>query len=351
MFKFPFKRLKNLVSKSSFKQKSRWLMIIFIIVIAGLFLSLRPQKINRTDEKQHLPRIITRGNQIIREDTGEEVRLRGATSMAFVRYDYEIDEFLEILKAVKDWGINVLGFYVDSDLIGEKYDQLDQVVIWAEENEIYVYLVPFLVDQPSDVNVTLREKIEELGDLAEFFAERYLNNSNVIFGLWAEPRRVLWREWVEIAKGMIERIRAKNPEALILMSGVAFGRRFYLEEASLDFENIIYDIHSYPWADEEEAGKEARSEEDLYPWRKLVKEHPVLIGEFGGVHKDDFSGKTDIWYIEKVLEDINQYGLSYTAYTIDEEGGLGLINWETKQPTVKGKVILDDLKDFPPTKF
>lgn len=293
------------------------------------------------------PQLYVDGPYLRRKDTGESVQLKGVTTMAFVYYDYETTELLYKLGKVKEWGINLLGLFLNYDKVKNKYDQLDEVINWAEKNGIYVYLMPAV--NKYNTNPRLSTQISLFPLMMKELANKYVNRTNILYGLWAEPRLVFWDEWIDKANNTAQGIREVNPNSVILVTGLQFGRYFYIDQKPFTFKNIIYDYHDYPFADSEDARKHNGINPDGILWDKMIGRVPILIGEFGGVYQGNFGSDEDINYIKLILNNINENRLHYTAYTLDDEGTLGLIDWKTGKPTRKGKIIHEDLIKYSPT--
>lgn len=293
------------------------------------------------------PQLYVEGPYLKRQDTKKIVQLKGVTTMAFVYYEYQTPELIKKLDTVKKWKINLLGLYLNYDNLKNKYDQLDIVINWAEKNGIYIYLMPAI--NKYNNNPLLSAQINYFPQMMKNLALKYVNKTHILYGLWAEPRLVFWEEWVDKSTSIATGIREVNPNSVILVSGVDFGRYFYIDQKPFPFDNIIYDYHDYPFPDSKDAQKNNGINPDGILWEKMIGKYPIMVGEFGGVYQDNFGSNSDINYISFILDKINKNQLSYTAYTIDDEGELGLVEWKTGKLTKKGKVIHDDLSRFPPT--
>lgn len=295
-----------------------------------------------------LPQLYIDKNLIKRSDNKTSIQLKGVSTMAFVYYNYDINQLIGVLNEVKLWKINLIGIFINPDnLIGQE-NKLDKVINWAEKNYIYVYLMPAV--NIHDKTKSEMEQVDDFPKMMEILASKYADKKNIIYGLWAEPRYVIWPQWKFMAQNILDRIIMNNPDAVILITGIQFGRYFDTKDNDLNTKNIIYDFHDYPAPNKKELEPLLKYKADFL-WSSFVDKYPVLIGEFGGVYLTDFSSQEDLQYISQVLAGVNKSHLSYTAYTIDQEGGLGLINWQTDLPTIKGKLIKKDLEDFPPTNF
>lgn len=226
----------------------------------------------------------------------------------------------------------------------------------GRKNGVYVYLMPLAY-----YNRDQAKELAKFPQLTRMLAKRYKDATNVLFGLWAEPS-LPWDQWRPTAERIADGIVAEKPNAVILMTGWGFGRHVNYSD-TLPHANIVYDYHDYPAANPTELKPILAEKETPFIWGDAYKRYPILIGEFGGVYENGFGGPEDLAYIMRVLDEANRNGLNYSAYTIDDVPytspdskstdlhGLGLIDWNTRQPTRKGDIIKRDLEKFPPTRF
>lgn len=305
------------------------------------------------NKSDHLPPLYVEGGLIKRGDTNVPVQLKGVSSKLFV-YEYGgegnqfiVELLMEALDVAAKWNINMVGLFINPDNIALHEEKLDAVIDWAERNNIYVYLMPCV--NIADKDKTTMAQVKEFPDMMGRLAKKYYLKTNVIYGFWAEPTGVSWEELVELVNETAGRILAENEDAVMLLTGINFSRVIELN-ANFPYRNLIYDFHDYPAASPEKVASALAGQKD-FSWAKFIGKRPILIGEFGGVWETGFSSQEDLNYMKKVIDNVNKNGLHYSAYTIDREEGLGLINWYTGQPTEKGKIIKDDLATHPPTDF
>jgi hypothetical protein len=329
-------RLKNILS-----------LLIFIIGIVFIIISLNKKQIS-SKIKPQLPSLYISKNTIRRFDTKEIIQLKGVTTMTFTYDNLSTEALIFRLEKAKTWGINLLGIFINPFQIQNRWQELDKIIEWAKNNKIYIYLMPAL--NIHDKNHSLSNQINLLDEVSEIFGIRYTKYSHILYGFWAEPRGIPWIAWISVMNSSVKKLRKNNDKAIVLVTGIQFGRLFSTKE-SLPFTNAIFDIHDYPWANKEEAISLKMKNPYGILWNNIYDDYPVLIGEFGGVYREDFGSDEDLSYIQFILNEVNSKKLNYSAYTIDSEGELGLMNWETNIPTNKGRLILDDLKKFPPTNF
>ena len=330
-------------------------LLIMVLVFFDLFLGFR---IKKPDDKivqppaQGLPVLYVENNTIRRADNHERAQLKGVSTMAFAYEDYPISAFIGIAEKVKLWNINLLGLFIQPDIVENKTEELDEIINWAEKNYIYIYLMPRASDQ-----MDLSNQLIRFPSMMSQLAKNYAKKNHIIYGFWAEPN-MEWGEWYKLADQIAKEIVREKPDALMLLTGINFGRSFDLNR-TFPYKNIILDFHDYPASDINSLQSVLAKDEIDFLWKNAKQTYPILVGEFGGVWQYGFGSREDLIYIQKLLDEINKNGLSYSAYTIDNhnnddndvEEGLGLINWYTGLPTKKGGLIRQDLLNYPPTDF
>jgi len=322
------------------KNNKFFLFLILIIFAFNTFFFLLILKSNKNKANiinKKMPSLYTEGKYIKRADNNKTIQLKGVSTMAFARYNHNIEKFISILEVVKGWNINFLGLYINPNNLVE--DKLDTVINWAEKNYIYVYLMPTL---DSDYELEVRSTIKKFPELIKKLAKKYQEKNHILYGLWAEPRYFSPEEWEEYFDNGIRLIREVNPKTIILISGLDYSRVFPKDSKILRFKNIILDFHDYPAANIEEL-RPILKQKLYFNWQNYYENYPILIGEFSGVYSDGFSSVVDLEYIKKVLIEVDKNLLNYTAYVLDEEKGTSLINWETKLPTKRGEIIKNNL--------
>lgn len=302
-----------------------------------------------------MPQLYVDGNTIRRADSKTPVRLKGVTSNALAWKTYpRTYRYFTVLNTVRSWNINLLGLFLVPDVVTGHEHDLDKIVSWAEEHRVYIYLMPTTY---YDKNV--RAELRKFPEMMRQLARRYKNEPNILFGIWAEPS-ISYSEWRPLAESVARNILTEKPEAVILVNGTEFGRKIDGNNP-LPFPNVVYNFHDYPAAGPEDLQPVLNSTVEDFLWENVYRQHPVLIGEFGGVWATGFGEKEDLQYIRRILDAVNRDGLHYTAFAIDDLSGtspqngdvrgLRLLDWETMKPTAKGELIKDDLTRFPPTQF
>lgn len=326
------------------KRNSVIILVIFILFVSAVYLAFRIDSPKRpvVAKTDRLPKLYVNGRYIKRADTNEPVILKGVTTMAFAYYTPD-NNMMEILDIAKGWGINLLGLYIDPSNMGDRANKLTYVIDWAEKNNIYVHLIP--VDKDNDFIDQIDKYPQFMGKLAE----KYRKRNNIIYGLAAEPN-LEWSKWRNYAGLVADAIIKSKPDAVIVMTGVYFSREIDFKD-KLPYKNVIYDFHEYPASRKEPLAEILEKKKYKFLWEPEHENYPVIVGEFGGVWLTDFGSDEDLEFIQKVIDNVNKNGLSYMAYTVDQEGELGLIDNRYKTLTRKGELIKKDLADHPPTDF
>lgn len=322
-----------------------------------------------------LPPLYTEGQYVKRRDTGEPVQLKGVTSNAF-RYQWPGDpesalwgrmqvlpyrsgeDVIRNLQQAKDWGANYINFYIQPESIERKLPELDKVVGWANTNGMYVSLIP------ADLEYSVMDK--RLERSLSNLAQRYKNQPNVIYGLWAEPGQINGKfdnkTWLPRAEQLAQAVRNQNPDSMIVMAGQNYARDLGpLQEKPFPFQNVIYDFHDYPYGEEEtdpsmklpESQRYQEPGSSNYQW--MVGKYPVMMGEFGRYSTEDFGSPTDLGYIQRVVGEANRQKLHTLGYALDEmTPGLSLMNPQgatLSGLSPKGQIFQQDFAVNPPTRF
>lgn len=319
------------------------------------------------------PPLRIEGSVVKRSDTGEPVRFKGVTSDAF-RWpinatqdggitskrtggnvpDY-VDGLKDRLETAKSWGTNMVGLNLEPEMVAKHEKQLDEVIKWSADNGMYVYLMPVMNSHKGAA------KDKKYDALMSKLAAKYKNLPNVLYGVGTEPTGIEWNEWNKRASEIATGIRQQAPNSILIMSEPQ-GTRGYPEHDKnpFPFQNVIYDMHPY-FAKDKDDLRIGNRPRDLKINPNLKKNHPIMIGEFGGTYARDFGSDEDIALVKEMLDDvIEPNNMSYTAYAIDPKVNsnyqpdrntfeqLGLID-KTGKPTRKGQLIIDNLKKKPPT--
>jgi len=286
------------------------------------------------------PRLKAVGNQLVRTDTGEALRLKGFVSNYFRRgmpTATTTDGMLERIDKVKELGGNAIDFYYDpwklfdgSRKVRDKVIPIwDMMVNYAGERGLYVIFE--LASLKGDV---LPGKVDEV---LKWVVERYKDKPFFIPGVWSEPYDSTADEWAPKLKEMVKLVRDANPDTPIIIPGADFGRRFgFLLKDGMPDPNVILSVHDYPAKDISYLNENTKIEIEINPdLKELSKTVPIMYGEFGGFWGRDFSSPEDLAIIKEQLAKIDEYKFSAMGYVLD-------------YTDLPGLLILDDKGDLTP---
>jgi hypothetical protein len=312
--------------------------IISIVLGVCIFLSLTALGF-KTEEPSKAPsRLKAEGNQLIRTDTGEALRLKGYISNYFRRGMPSVtstDDMLKRIDKIKEMGGNAIDFYYDpwklylspQEIIKNVIPIWDAVVNYAGEKGLYVIFE--LTGLENDVLSGKEDGI------LRWVAEKYKDKPYFIPGVWAEPYTTA-DKWAPKLKEMVKLVRDVSPDAPIVVSGANFSRDFgFLLKDSLPDPNIILSVHDYSLERISTLNQGVSFEIDNPDIKELRKTVPVMYGEFGGFWGGDFSSPEDLAIIKEQLAKIDEYGFSAMGYVLD-------------YPDLPGLEILDDKGNLTP---
>jgi aryl-phospho-beta-D-glucosidase BglC (GH1 family) len=251
-----------------------------------------------------LPALATRGNRIVRRETGEPVRLRGVnrSGLEYGPLGAGITE-VQIDQIVNEWGSNIIRLPFNQDwalngslaFTAEQYLQsIDQVIAWTSARGAYTLL---------DLQwINTEVKIAPLPDfnspqLWRALAHRYRDEPAVLYDLYNEPHDTTAADWRYWATLLTDTIRAEHPEALIFVSGLDWG--YDLRGVQIEARDVVYSTHVYPWKTQPRWDR---------AFGNLASEVPVFAGEWGGRNDHLDWGQWLIAYF-------NELDLGWTAWS------------------------------------
>jgi len=310
---------------------------------------------------QQLPALYVDGPFLKRADTQAPVWLKGVNVEEFrQRNPHTLSDLYStqgLSLIIRDkWGINLLRVAIDPEMVEATSRELDALVTFANENQMYVILTPFA----SAINPARNERrlpipddlvTVAMGNLADKFRDR----TNVLYGLWNEPHpedsvsgigyAKEWQLWMEAGMKVAQAIRSKNPKAILVVpGGTKWGRDLtFYKDHPFPFENIIYDAHDYS------AAPDYHYRREMWTW--AIGKYPILIGEFGGNPINPFD-PASLDYMRDTIRIVNQNPsmVHYAVYALTDDGAWGIFTRGLSRMP-KGTLLLDDLAKYPPTRF
>lgn len=286
--------------------------------------------------------------------TGKLVRIVGVASDTF-RYPEDAPPPVEVLKerslTAKEWGSNMVILYLNyPEKISKYVGSLVEFVDWAEKQELYVLINPVLHQADNNNYRQFSVTDDSLEKTLELIVEKLKNHDHVLYGTGAEPNtRTNDAMWHEKQLGLIENIRQKSPDSIIVVNGNFYGRNLeYYANNPFEYDNILYSLHYYVG----DSDKDINFKKCSLPYGK---DFPItfFVEEFGGVVQKDFGSKVDLQCIKYLSDEIVKNGLGIGMFTLDyvngDYAGLGIMTKDNKK-TPKGQILVeaaDRLKRLP----
>ncbi len=330
----------------------KWLILLIIGLVGGIGLGWGRFRLEKAMEEKMVKEVVdvreiegglrVRRGQLV-DGRGKIVRLRGVATKAFrwERNDSRIDFFWKRWEIVRKYGANLIMVYIYPDTFKKFVPELDKLVARAQKDDFIVALMPV----EDDINFGEGElRIKSAQRFPTFIgrvAKRYKQNKNVIYGIWVEPAGMKIEDYVEYIEKGVKEIRREAKEAVIIVDALNYGRKLDEVKKFKQMGNIVLDFHDYPAANVQGLTRFVRKWQGEFVWEKYVNQGlPILVGEFGGVWREDFSSDLDLWWIEQELKRIEARKVSYVMYTMDNEGGLSLFNGKgSLELSKKGKLF------------
>lgn len=313
-----------------------------------------------------LPRLAVNGSQIVRQDTGQPVLLRGANLLRFEWDGNTQAEETLIPRLANEWKGNVamVGFASDPVLSnanhpygGSYLGLLDKIVSVAKANNVYVVFSfrSYKVNGSQPFGVPTSNAIKAL----EKLAGRFKNEDHVMYAAqvetngsanWPPNTNPTWATVKPYYRMCVDAVNiAASKKTIVMTSAPAYGR--YINPAvtnriSGTIANgirrnnvVVYKTHPYGRSKYFQGWFGAMVDAGL----------PVFVGEFGltGGSADHDMSKTDV---QILLDYCDTKKLGWTAWMFDYQGGPALITSNTTAtPTVPyGQMVKDRMLKTPP---
>jgi len=132
-------------------------------------------------------------------------------------------------------GVGPRGSYLDKKEWSK--EKIEAVIEGAIENDVYV-----IIDWHSH---TLFKK--EAIDFFSEMAEKYGNHPHVIYEIFNEPVKDSWKKVKDYSVKVIESIREKDPDNIILVGSPHWDQDVHIvaDDPITGFDNIMYTLHFY----------------------------------------------------------------------------------------------------------
>jgi len=244
-----------------------------------------------------LPKLYVDGPSIKRVDTHEAIQFKGVNILSYNL----MGQLRYIDMAHKMWGINIIR--IQLDVVKLDSDMLKEVIDYAENKGIYVFLTPAMLNKEY-----ISEPNKEFQEFMVSLAEKFKNNNNIIYGIVNEIGNLPESSWYDEQLEAILAIRVVNPDSIVAISGRYFNRNFsYFRNHPYSLPNLIYDVHNY------------QSPKWPHDFEWMLGLYPVIFGEAGvPLLRGGNTNPEDAIFIEKTLELIrkNPYMAHWLAFVM-----------------------------------
>jgi len=309
--------------------------------------------------KKQMPLIKVEGNQFVTE-SGNQIIFRGASVADPDKIKMNKKLIKEHFAMLKKWGANVVRIPVHPSAWrkhGKKnyLAMLDQIVIWANDLNIYVILDWHSIGNLKSEMFQNASYYTTSGETYDFWrtvSERYAAVHVVAFyELFNEPTVfngrlgvVSWDEWKKINEEMITIVQAHNPNAICLVAG--FNWAFDLKPvaaAPIDKNNIAYVSHPYPM--KVGAPYEANWDKEF---GFVADKYPVFATEIGYQLSTDKGAHIPVIddgsYGKRITDYFGKKKISWVAWVFDPDWAPQLIVDWSYEPTMQGKHFRDVMR-------
>ena len=245
-------------------------------------------------------------------EAGEPVQLRGVSTHGLAWFPEYVnrDAFLTLRD---DWNANTIrlalytaesGGYCTGGNQQELLDLIDKGVTYAEELGMYVIIDWHIL---SDKNPSMHQ-----GEAVAFFTEvskKYKDKTHVLYEICNEPQESPFLSVIKpYAEDIVQVIRRNDKDAVILV-----GTNTWCQDIDevigneLSDDNVMYTVHFYAGTHKDALRNKLR--------KALDANVPVYISECSIVEASG-NGAADYESAEEWLKLINEYGLSYNAWSL-----------------------------------
>lgn len=270
----------------------------------------------------------------ITDANGKVMVLRGV-NLASLSWEEENWHPKAVEKAFTDWQVNIIRTrLMESEYKKDKAEYLEKVdkliINPARKYGLYVILQTQF-DDPRDSRVKNDLANDDNIKMWQAVAQKYHDDPTVLYDPLAEPRNVTPDVLRENYLKIIKAIREINPDSLIFVTGLGWGRylNFWLDNP-LSYPNIVYRSNSYNKKGEFEG-----------LFGEIAQRYPVFIGEFGA-EAQPYMSFEDVKFL---LEYTEKLQLGWTAWNFSNSGCPCLLdNKNDFSPTPYGQMVKTSLE-------
>lgn len=312
--------------------------------------------LKKEEEPQLLPELRINGPYIERADTGEKVEFKGITLFLndgerkqagsifkFVKNCVEANERL----GVKSNFVRLAFWSKDSEA-----SEFEDVAKYLASKGIYMVVTPNNPPDNADGDRFLPNEKDKT--ILEDMANLFINESNVVYGLWNEPANTTWAIWSQKIKEISNRVKkvfaGSRRSPLFMVAGIDWGSDFRNAQIPLNDGEYFVDVHEYPTV---------IGEDITYKYERMIGKVPLIFTEFAGfvpgrpdqvkIQSDD-----DIKRMRRILDIVddpdNQYKVHYAVWRGDASLE-GLRTLGDAGLSARGRLIKKERDQFPQTDF
>lgn len=309
----------------------------------------------------------TIGNQFV-DDQGNQVTFHGVAIVdPLILASGERPELgvweEELFETIHNWGADIVRLPIHPPNfrdIGENrtLEILEQAVQWAEKSRLYI-IIDFhgLGFPPDGTNMVdwaatdEQETIEFWKCISGYFAG---NRIVAFYELYNEPGRETsgrststdWLIWKTFCENVIDVIREKDPDKIILVGALNYGNNLYHARTNpVNRPNVGYTCHPYPgqsrWITWDDA------------FGRTAEEYPVILTEFGFenhqtedqlINEASFAGPGR--YRDELMKYTENRGIGWVAWVFSDQWTPRLLDGPDYKPSEFGEFVQKKLMEY-----
>ncbi len=210
----------------------------------------------------------------------------------------------------KDWNINVVRAALGVELGNDSYlkrpewskQKIKAVVDAAIKEDLYV-----IIDWHSH-NINLKEAKDFFAEMAETYGK----NPHVIYEIFNEPDEETWDEVKKYSTEIINVIREKDPDNIILVGSPHWDQDIHIvaDDPLQGFSNIMYTLHFYA-----ATHKQALRDRGDYALKKGI---PLFISESAGMTASG-DGPLDQAEWQKWIDWAEENKISWITWSVSDK--------------------------------
>lgn len=257
----------------------------FVLNSGNLILPVEKKEAFVAESYESYPtRLSVSGNKIL-DESKKEVVLKGLMAPDPQKIHSEGNFTKDYYEGIFSYGSNVIRVPIHPDrYVADEYYMwryLDNIVRWAGECGQYVILDWHYIGNPITGTGNEMPDIQEnhMELTKQFWAQTasyFKDTPNVIFEIYNEPAFIASESWEVAAKEMIDVIREKGANQLIIVGSPEYSYDLsWVGQSSIDDPNVAYSMHVFP---------------NKTLWEKklseLQDEVPLIVTEWGYIDSD-----------------------------------------------------------------